>query len=224
MAYTLPTVAYGSGKPKPAPPLVPLALVEARVSQVEAELRLILVEAQAVPRRTVADGSELSRRRSSRVENDELRRSHLDGTIGIAQSAPGRGALARSPCTASATDCRSTPTNGAIPPASLPVVKVKNCRFARRGCSAPCAESCGAQSSQSAACAPLPLPLSSLTDANEWAFPSMCAPVIRIDWQRSAGGDKGQHSVHQKHYVLSQSYAKAIQRRRTPIPGALSRR
>jgi hypothetical protein len=22
-----------------------------------------------------------------------------------------------------------------------------------------------------------------------------------IDWQRSAGGDKGQHSVHQKHYV-----------------------
>ena len=47
MAYTLPTVAYGSGKPKPAPPLVPLALAEARVSQVEAELRLILVEAQA---------------------------------------------------------------------------------------------------------------------------------------------------------------------------------
>ena len=47
MAYTLPTVAYGSGKPKPAPRLVPLALVEARVSQVEAELRLILVEAQA---------------------------------------------------------------------------------------------------------------------------------------------------------------------------------
>ena len=41
MAYTLPTVAYGSGKPR----LVPLALVE--VSQVEAELRLILVEAQA---------------------------------------------------------------------------------------------------------------------------------------------------------------------------------
>ena len=46
MAYTLPTVAYGSGKPKPAPRLVPLALAEARVSQVEAELRLILVEAQ----------------------------------------------------------------------------------------------------------------------------------------------------------------------------------
>ena len=46
MAYTLPTVAYGSGKPKPAPPLVPLALAEARVSQVEAELRLALVQTQ----------------------------------------------------------------------------------------------------------------------------------------------------------------------------------
>ena len=46
MAYTLPDVAYGSGKPKPASPPAPLALAEARVSQVEADLRLILVEAQ----------------------------------------------------------------------------------------------------------------------------------------------------------------------------------
>ena len=46
MAYILPAVAYGSGKPKPAPPLVPLAQAEARVSQVGAELRLILVEAE----------------------------------------------------------------------------------------------------------------------------------------------------------------------------------
>jgi hypothetical protein len=40
MAYTLPPVAYGSGKPKRAPPPEPLAPAEARVSQVEAELRL----------------------------------------------------------------------------------------------------------------------------------------------------------------------------------------
>jgi hypothetical protein len=46
MAYTLPPVAYGSGGPKRAPPPEPLALAEARVSQVEAELRLMLVEAQ----------------------------------------------------------------------------------------------------------------------------------------------------------------------------------
>jgi hypothetical protein len=57
MAYTLAPVSYGSGKicgahdGEPAklhsaPPMVPLALAEARVSQVEAELRLMLVEAQ----------------------------------------------------------------------------------------------------------------------------------------------------------------------------------
>jgi hypothetical protein len=59
MAYTLPAVSYGIGKihgphgsetepPKlPAAPLMaPLALAEARVSQVEAELRLALVETQ----------------------------------------------------------------------------------------------------------------------------------------------------------------------------------
>ena len=55
MAYTLAPVSYGSGEinatrneckgaPKlAAPPMAPLALAEARVSQVEAELRLILV-------------------------------------------------------------------------------------------------------------------------------------------------------------------------------------
>ena len=60
MAYTLPAVSYGNGKingthgcatepPKlpSAPSMAPLVLSEARVSQVEAELRLILVEAQA---------------------------------------------------------------------------------------------------------------------------------------------------------------------------------
>ena len=36
-----------AANPSLHPPLVPLALAEARVSQVEAELRLILVEAQA---------------------------------------------------------------------------------------------------------------------------------------------------------------------------------
>jgi hypothetical protein len=71
MAYTLAAVSYGSGKingthhereAEPAklhlveiirdiatdiaPPTAPLALAEARVSQVEAELRLMLVEAQ----------------------------------------------------------------------------------------------------------------------------------------------------------------------------------
>ena len=71
MAYTLATDSYGSGKingthheheAEPAklhlveiirdiatdiaPPTAPLALAEARVSQVEAELRLMLVEAQ----------------------------------------------------------------------------------------------------------------------------------------------------------------------------------
>jgi hypothetical protein len=58
--YTLAAVSYGSGKfsgthheceAEPAklhaaPSMAPLALAEARVSQVEAELRLILVEAQ----------------------------------------------------------------------------------------------------------------------------------------------------------------------------------
>jgi hypothetical protein len=59
MAYTLPVVSYGDGKihgphgsktepPKlaAAPPMAPRALAEARVSQVEAELRLALVETQ----------------------------------------------------------------------------------------------------------------------------------------------------------------------------------
>src|SRR6516162_4034792 len=60
MAYTLAAESYGSGKingthhereAEPAklhaaPPTAPLALAEARVSQVEAELRLILVEEQ----------------------------------------------------------------------------------------------------------------------------------------------------------------------------------
>jgi hypothetical protein len=55
MAYTLAPVSYGSGKSnnedepaklQAAPPMAPLALAEARVSQVEAELRLMLVEAQ----------------------------------------------------------------------------------------------------------------------------------------------------------------------------------
>ena len=60
MAYTLAAVSYGSGKingthdeweAEPAklhaaPPMAPIALAEARVSQVEAELRLMLVEAQ----------------------------------------------------------------------------------------------------------------------------------------------------------------------------------
>jgi hypothetical protein len=60
MAYTLPADSYGSGKingthhereAEPAklhaaPPTPPLALAEARVSQVEAELRLILVREQ----------------------------------------------------------------------------------------------------------------------------------------------------------------------------------
>jgi hypothetical protein len=59
MAYTLPVVSYGNGKingthgcetepPKlpPAPSMAPLALSEARVSQVGAELRLALVETQ----------------------------------------------------------------------------------------------------------------------------------------------------------------------------------
>jgi hypothetical protein len=60
MAYTLPADSYGSGKingPRgwtaeppnlpAAPAIAPLALAEARVSQVEAELRLALVETQA---------------------------------------------------------------------------------------------------------------------------------------------------------------------------------
>jgi hypothetical protein len=60
MAYTLPAVSYGNGKinstygcetepPKlpPAPSMAPLVLSEARVSQVETELRLALVETQA---------------------------------------------------------------------------------------------------------------------------------------------------------------------------------
>ena len=60
MAYTLAAVSYGSGKingthheweAEPAKshaarPMAPLALAEARVSQVEAELRLMLVEVQ----------------------------------------------------------------------------------------------------------------------------------------------------------------------------------
>jgi hypothetical protein len=60
MAYTLPADSYSSGKingtlhereAEPAklhsaPPTPPLALAEARVSQVEAELRLILVGEQ----------------------------------------------------------------------------------------------------------------------------------------------------------------------------------
>jgi hypothetical protein len=58
MAYTLAAVSHGSGKingthheweAEPAKlnaPMAPLALAEARVSQVEAELRLILVDAQ----------------------------------------------------------------------------------------------------------------------------------------------------------------------------------
>ena len=51
MAYILAAVSYDSGEAEPAklhaaPPMVPLALAETRVSQVEAELRLILVEAQ----------------------------------------------------------------------------------------------------------------------------------------------------------------------------------
>ena len=46
MAYTFPPVAYGSGKPKRAPPPAPLPLAEARLSQVEAELRLMLVETE----------------------------------------------------------------------------------------------------------------------------------------------------------------------------------
>jgi hypothetical protein len=60
MAYTLAAVSYGSGKINgtrraweaapaklhAAPPMAPLVLAEARVSQVEAELRLILVETQ----------------------------------------------------------------------------------------------------------------------------------------------------------------------------------
>jgi hypothetical protein len=54
MAYTLAADSYGSGKingTRPAklhaaPPGAPLALAEALVSQVKAELRLILVEAQ----------------------------------------------------------------------------------------------------------------------------------------------------------------------------------
>jgi len=57
MAYTLAPVSYGSGKSNSTnedeptklhavPPMAPLALAEARVSQVEAELRLMLVEEQ----------------------------------------------------------------------------------------------------------------------------------------------------------------------------------
>ncbi len=46
MAYTLPPVAYGGDKNTPAPPPQSLALAEARLSQVEVELRLMLVEAQ----------------------------------------------------------------------------------------------------------------------------------------------------------------------------------
>ena len=59
MAYALQAVSYGNGKingthgcetepPKlpPAPSMAPLTLSEARVSQVEAELRLALVETQ----------------------------------------------------------------------------------------------------------------------------------------------------------------------------------
>ena len=59
MAYTLPAVSYGNGKingthgcetepPRlpSAPSMAPVALSEARVSQVEADLRLALVETQ----------------------------------------------------------------------------------------------------------------------------------------------------------------------------------
>jgi hypothetical protein len=46
MAYTLPPIAYGNGKPERAPPPESLSLAEARLSQVEFELRLMLVEAQ----------------------------------------------------------------------------------------------------------------------------------------------------------------------------------
>ena len=47
MAYTPPPIAYGNGKPERAPPPESLSLAEARLSQVEVELRLMLVEAQA---------------------------------------------------------------------------------------------------------------------------------------------------------------------------------
>ena len=87
MAYTLPTVAYGSGKPKPAPPLVPLALVEARVSQVEAELRLILVEAQA-----------------SRLEE---RLSHLEAELTDVRNAGADDAPPISPMLAASPDASS---------------------------------------------------------------------------------------------------------------------
>ena len=62
MAYTLPAVSYGNGKingthgcetepPKlpPAPSMAPLALSEARVSQVEAEQRLALCRVRRYP-------------------------------------------------------------------------------------------------------------------------------------------------------------------------------
>ena len=46
MAYTMPPIACGNGKPERAPPPELLSLAEARLSQVEIELRLMLVEAQ----------------------------------------------------------------------------------------------------------------------------------------------------------------------------------
>ena len=84
MAYTLPAVSYGNGKingsrgcetelPKlpAASSMVPLALSGARVSQVEAELRLALVETQV---------SCLEERLSNlEAELDGLRRDPLQG-------------------------------------------------------------------------------------------------------------------------------------------------
>jgi len=87
MAYTLPAVAYGSGKPKRAPPPEPLPLAEARLSQVEAELRLMLVEAEV-----------------SRLEG---RLSHLEAELADLRNARADDASPISPMLAASPDASS---------------------------------------------------------------------------------------------------------------------
>jgi hypothetical protein len=89
------------------------------------------------------------------------------------------------------------------------------------GCSAPCAESCGAQSSQSAACAPLPLPLSSLTDPNEWAFPSMCAPRNTQIFTFPKGGQRPTEPASVK--MIARLFDEACQRQKVDHAGDADR-
>jgi hypothetical protein len=104
MAYTLPAVAYGSGKPKRAPPPEPLPLAEARLSQVEAELRLMLVEAEV-----------------SRLEG---RLSHLEAELADLRNARADDASPISPMLAASPDAYieelCSGTSGSLRPSVWP--------------------------------------------------------------------------------------------------------